>query len=73
VSSSEYVKNVIEGYKLPFKDIPEKGVLRNNKSARENPVFVKSEINSTLRKEIISEVDGVPYVVNPLTVAYGKA
>jgi hypothetical protein len=58
---------------LPFKDIPEKVVLRNKRSARENPVFVKSEINSLLTKEIISEVDEVPYVVNPLTVAYGKS
>ena len=35
-TDSFYILDVIEnGYKLPFKDIPEKVVLKNNKSARE--------------------------------------
>ncbi|MES9972159.1 MAG: reverse transcriptase domain-containing protein, partial [Candidatus Thiodiazotropha sp.] len=69
-----YIKDIIvNGYKLPFKDLPSTAILSNNKSARENPSFVYSEIQSLLSLGCITEVNRVPFVVNPLTVAYGKS
>lgn len=72
-TDSLYILDVIEnGYKLPFKNIPEKVVLKNNKSARENLSFVSNEIQSLLKKGIVSRSAVVPHVVNPLTVAYNR-
>ena len=52
-TNSFYILDVIEnGYKLPFKDIPEKVVLKNNKSARENPSFVLNEFQSFEKKKV---------------------
>lgn len=69
-----YIRDVvINGYKLPFKDLPSNCILRNNKSARDNPDFVNSEIEKLLTLGCISEVSEQPCVVNPLTVAYGKS
>ncbi|XP_033732588.1 uncharacterized protein LOC117322003 [Pecten maximus] len=62
-----------EGYRIPFRDVPPFAILNNNKSARENPEFVQSEIQKLLRLKCISEVASAPDVVNPLTVAYNKA
>lgn len=72
-TDSLYILDVVEnGYKLPFKDIPERVVLKNNKSARENPSFVLNEIECLLKKGIVSRSAEVPHVVNPLTVAYNR-
>ena len=69
-----YIKDVIvNGYKLPFKELLSSVFLNNNRSARENPEFVDNEIQSLLKLKCISEVSQTPYVVNPLTVAYGKS
>ena len=48
-------------------------MLRNNRSARENLKFVTEEIQQLLVKGVISVSESVPYVVNPLTVAYNRA
>ena len=62
-----YIRDVIvNGYKLPFKELPLSVFLNNNRSARENPEFVDSEIQSLLKLKCISEVSQTPYVVNPL-------
>ena len=72
--ASEYVYDVIcNGYKLPFRQIPEAAILRNNKSALDNLDFVSSEIGSLLTKQCISEVTYIPRVVNPLTVALSRS
>ena len=56
--ASEYVYDVIcNGYKLPFRQIPEAAILRNNKSALDYLDFVSSKIG----------------VVNPLTVALSRS
>lgn len=74
INVDRYIKDIIvNGYKLPFKDLPCTVVLRNNKSARENPSFVCNEIQNLLSLGCITEVKQVPFVVNPLTVAYGKS
>jgi hypothetical protein len=72
-TDSRYILDVIEqGYKLPFKTIPENSEIKNNKSARDNPVFVEKEIESLIEKGIVSKVYSKPCIVNPLTVAYNK-
>ena len=45
---------------------------RNNKSGRDNPDFVSNEIKNLLSKGCISKVGSMPYIINPLTVAYNK-
>ena len=70
---SRYILLVIEeGYKLPFKTFSPSACIKNNKSAKENVSFVTEEIQSLLRKDVISESKQKPTVVNPLTVAYNK-
>ena len=70
---SRYILSVVEeGYKLSFKTFPPSACIKSNKSARENVSFVKEEIQSLLRKGVISESEQKPTVVNPLTVAYNK-
>jgi len=74
ITDSSYMLDVVEnGYRLPFKETPEEVFLKNNKSARENPEFVRKEIQALLDKGVVSEVKDKPKVVNPLTVAYNKA
>ena len=70
---SKYILDVVQnGYKLPLKGNPTNVCLRNNKSATENLYFVKSEVQNLLKKGIVSKTDAIPYVVDPLTVAYNK-
>jgi len=74
VSNDAYILDVVEnGYKFPFKVIAVSAVLKNNRSTRDNPDFVGSEILSLLEKGVIKEVSDIPKVVNPLTVAYGRS
>ena len=69
-----YIRDIImNGYKLPFKDLPPSYALNNNRSARDNPSFVDKEIAELLKLKCISQVVEKPSVVNPLTVAYGKS
>ncbi|XP_021380210.1 uncharacterized protein LOC110467397 isoform X2 [Mizuhopecten yessoensis] len=64
---------VSDGYKIPFRVIPTGVYLHNNKSARNDPVFVGSEIGKLLGLGLVSEVVTQPCIVNPLTVAYNRA
>ena len=74
LSVDRYIRDVIvNGYKLPFKELPEKVILDNNRSAKDNPEFVSCEIQNLLKLKCVSEVSQAPHVVNPLTVAYGKS
>jgi hypothetical protein len=57
------------GYELPFLQIPEADMLKNNKSARDNINFVTAEIDKLVDTGILLEVSSVPTIVNPLTVA----
>ena len=71
--AGRYILSVVEeGYKIPFKEVPDVQKSRNNKSARDNPEFVSKEIKNLLKKGCISEVNSLPHVVNPLSVAYNK-
>ena len=72
-TTSKYIVDVVQnGYRLPLREQPTKVCLRNNKSARENLPFVRSEVQNLLKKGVVSRRDDIPYVVNPLTVAYNK-
>ena len=71
--ANRYILSVIQdGYRIPFKELPESAVLRNSRSARDNPSFVSLEIQSLLEKGCVVEVSEKPFVVNPLTVAYNR-
>ena len=71
--ANKYILDVIStGYKLPFKEIPYKLFMDNNRSAKTNAEFVEAEIVKLLLKGCIAETNEVPHVVNPLTVAVNK-
>ncbi|XP_053398203.1 uncharacterized protein LOC128556647 [Mercenaria mercenaria] len=72
--ANQYILDVVEhGYELPFRNIPSSVRLKNNKSARDNPKFASGEIKNLLLKGCVTEFQETPYIVNPLTVAYGKS
>ena len=74
VSDDRYILDVVRnGYNILFKVLPELACIRNNKSARDNPEFVESEISFFLKKGVVSQVKEKPHGVNPLTVAYSRA
>ena len=71
--ANAYIMRVItEGYSIPFRELPGAKHLKNNKSARDNMNFVKTEVSKLLQKGCVSEVFEKPKVVNPLTVAFSK-
>ena len=70
INANDYILDVINnGYRLPFKDIPDSAHLKNNRSSLENDSFVKEAINDLLISGAATEVFSKPRVVNPLTVA----
>ena len=73
LNASQFVQSVVQdGYKIPFRSIPETCFLANNKSARDNPDFVSEAIVKLLKGRYIEEQSEPPYCVNPLSVAKGK-
>ncbi|KAL5013264.1 hypothetical protein ScPMuIL_007534 [Solemya velum] len=71
ITNNVHIIDVIEnGYKLPLKTEPNSIILKNNRSAIQNPKFVQKELENLLQKKCISEVHEKPFVVNPLTVAF---
>ncbi|VDH99940.1 Hypothetical predicted protein [Mytilus galloprovincialis] len=74
ITENKHIIDVIEnGYKIPFKTEPQHAVIKNNRSSLNNKKFVQDEISNLLQKKCISEVQKIPQVVNPLTVAYNKS
>ena len=74
MTSRPFILGVIkDGYKLPFKVIPQPVELKNNKSARDKTQFVYEEVQKLLSNGCIQEVESRPAVVNPLTVATNKS
>ena len=71
--ANDYIMRVVtEGYTLPFRELPPVKRMQNNKSARENMGFVKEEVCKLLEKGCVKEVTEVPFVTNPLTVAFNR-
>jgi hypothetical protein len=58
------------GYLLTFKQEPPPVILRNNKSAFGHTYFVKRAIADLVHTGVVSEIDIVPKVVNP--VSFGQ-
>ena len=68
-----YILSVVEkGYRLPFDNIPDSSIEKNNASARKHPEFVETAIKELLKNGVVKECFEVPYTVNPLTVAQNK-
>ena len=63
------IDTIAEGHKLQFNTIPQSKQFKNNSSAFKNKHFVESEIANLLQSKRILEVEKVPFVVIPLTVA----
>jgi hypothetical protein len=57
-----------EGYRLEFVSTPPPSLLPNNRSAREAPEFVKSELTRLEKMGCIKKVTQRPRVVNPMSV-----
>ena len=54
---SQFLLNVImQGYKIPFFQLPTPFAKRNNTSARENSDFVSQTVNNLLRLDLIGEL-----------------
>ena len=70
LKAPKYILDIInEGYFLPFVDVPEPSVSKNNKSAFENKDFVSESIRELLRDGSAREVEFRPKVISPLSVA----
>ena len=57
------------GYTLPFHTVPDKQILRNNLSARQDQKFVREEVLKLVQQGVVKLVQEQPHVVSPLTVA----
>ena len=67
---SQFVLNVImQGYKIPFFQLPTPFAKRNNTSARENSDFVSQTVNNSLRLDLIEELACKPHIINPRSVS----
>jgi hypothetical protein len=67
---NDYIVDVIKhGYRLPLTSLPQPEWLNNNKSARDNPDFVDSEVKKLLLSGVLIELKNKPMVINALTVA----
>ena len=67
---SQFILNVImQGYKIPFFQLPTPFVKRNNSSARENSDFVSQAVSDLLRLDLIEEIACKPNIINPLPVS----
>ncbi len=68
-AEQEIISVIREGYKLPFINTPPSAEFKNNKSAVLYSDFVTDAINDLLSKNLISECEDKPVIVNPLSVS----
>ena len=70
---SDFVlKTLKEGYELPFDTIPPPSFENNNKSAREDMDFVRTEVTRLEKLGCISKVKNRPRCVLPLSSVFSK-
>ena len=62
------VNFLTEGYKLPLYTVPKSAHFNYNKSAITHSDFVSEAIQDLLKTNRITKVNGLPHVVNPLSV-----
>ena len=73
VGADKYVVDTVrEGYKLVFDTFPPPSVTKNNKSARENPIFVREEIKRLVSLGCVQETAIRPTLVLPLSLVYSN-
>ena len=73
LQAPEFVlKTLSEGYSLPFTSIPPPSFERNNKSAREDMVFVREEVKRLEALGCIKKVEQRPRCVLPLSSVFSK-
>ena len=66
------VRVLKEGYKLPFLTEPEAYVEPNNKSAKDNSLYLKEEVEILRSRGVVKKVTQRPHCCSPLTVACRK-
>jgi len=59
----------MQGYNIPFFQLPTPFVKRNNTSTLESSDFVSQAINDLLRLDFIEELACKPNIINPLSVS----
>jgi hypothetical protein len=69
-----YVENILkDGFQIPVKMSPEEASTvyreRNNKSARDEMAFVRTEVKGLVASGQVIQVDSAPLCTNPLSVA----
>ena len=71
--ASPFVLGMVKrGYNLPFVRRPASFYARNNQSSLRHSEFVSTAIQELLKDGCIKEVESMPFVCNPLTVAEGE-
>ena len=71
IGAEPYVVEVISsGYKLEFDMEPPASFTQNNKSAREDPAFVRAELGRLEELGCIEKVQQRPYIVLPLSKVF---
>ena len=67
---NENIVNIVAvGYRLPLFKLPESSEIANNKSARDNPIFIDAELKALADSGVIKQVTSKPTVINALSVA----
>ena len=69
ISTKNNLQVLKEGYKLPFLSEPDWYPEPNNKSAKEEPQFLREEVYKLRDKGVVSKVEKRPHCCSPLTVA----
>jgi hypothetical protein len=71
IGASRWVLTVIhDGYALPFVELPQRHMSKNNMSAIRNAIFVDSEIEKLLSSGCVKQVSSDQvHVISPLSVA----
>ena len=70
IKPSDYILNVISsGYRLEFSEIPQKALLKNNRSALDHADFTEKAILELVEKDLVLEMSEPPHCVNPLSVS----
>ena len=73
LGTSQFILNVIiQGYKIPFFELPTPFFKANNASALSKSSFVSKAVNELLHANLVEEIFCVPDIVNPLSVSGKK-
>ena len=68
IRASDFIINtIVEGFKIPFFDLPENFVIPNSSSAKFKD-FVEEAISEVIECSCVSEVDFPPIFINPMHV-----